>query len=251
MKEADYIAAEDTRRTRKLLTHYGISTAIMSFHQHSTGEQLDRLLALLIEGKNIALVSDAGTPGISDPGQALVAACVAQEIPVDPLPGPCAAVAALSASGYPLASFTYHGFLPRKGLDAAVAALADCPHPVVVYESPRRVRKLLEHVAAHMPQREVLLARELTKVHQELLRGTAAQLLQELGSHQERGEFTVVLGPWTPAPKQWSEGQLIAKVEDYLAQSLSTRDAIAQVSAETGYPRRQLYNLVNKKKQDT
>jgi 16S rRNA (cytidine1402-2'-O)-methyltransferase len=247
----DYIAAEDTRRTRKLLTHYGISTATISFHQHSAGVQLDRLLTLLQGGKNVALVSDAGTPGISDPGQALVAACIAENIPVDPLPGPCAAVTALSASGYPLASFTFHGFLPRKGLDAAVAALANCSHPVVVYESPRRVRMLLEHVAAHMPQREVLLARELTKFHQQLLRGTAVQLLQELTPDLERGEFTVVLGPWTPAPKEWSEDQLLAKVEDYLAQSISTRDAVALVSAETGCSRRHLYILVNKKKQDT
>lgn len=248
LEDADIIAAEDTRRTRKLLTHFDITTPIVSFHQHSTPGQLDRLIAVLLEGKEIALVSDAGTPGISDPGQALVAACVAQGVEVDPLPGPCAAVTALSASGYPLASFTYHGFLPRKGLDSAVAALADYRHPVVLYESPRRVAKLLESIAMHMPQREILLARELTKVHQQLLRGNASQLLSQLSSELQRGEFTVVLGPMQPTPQQWTEIQLLAMVREYISQSFTTRDAVAQVSAETGYPRRDLYNLVNKKK---
>ncbi len=251
LKEAGLIAAEDTRRTRKLLTHYDITTPIISFHQHSTPQQLERLITALLKGKDIALVSDAGTPGISDPGQALVAACVVQGIDVDPLPGPCAAVAALSASGFPLASFTYHGFLPRKGLDAAVEALTGYLHPVVLYESPRRVEKLLQSIAVHMPRREILLARELTKIHQQLLRGNASQLLSQLSPGIQRGEFTVVLGPMVLTSQQWSESQLLAKVREYTRQSFTTRDAVAQVSTETGFPRRELYSIVNKKKQDT
>lgn len=251
LKNVEIIAAEDTRHTRKLLTHFGITTSLTSFHQHSTPAQLDRLIVALLEGKDIALVSDAGTPGISDPGQALVAACVARGVEVNPLPGPCAAVTALSASGFPMASYTYHGFMPRKGLDSAVAALADYPHPVVLYESPRRVAKLLESIAVHMPQREILLARELTKIHQQLIRGNASQVLPQLSLELQRGEFTVVLGPWEPTPQQWSEDQLLAMVREYIGQSFTTRDAVAQVSAETGYHRRDLYNIVNKKKQDT
>ena len=111
LKEADYVAAEDTRRTRKLLSYYDIHTPVLSFHQHSSQNRVQKLVAMISAGKNMALVSDAGTPGISDPGQALVAACIAEGIEVDPLPGPCAAIVALSASGCPLASFTCQGFL--------------------------------------------------------------------------------------------------------------------------------------------
>lgn len=252
MAEVDVIAAEDTRRTRKLLAHYDISTPCVSFHQHSGQERLDRLIATARTGKTIALVSDAGTPGISDPGQGLVAACVDNGIDVVPLPGACAAVTALSASGYPLASFTYHGFLPRKGLDSAVAALASCEHPIVLYESPRRIVKLLESIERHMSKRELVLARELTKFYQQILRGKPAELLALVRAEDlERGEFTLVLGPWKPASKQWMTAEILARVQEYTSQSFSTRDAVAQVSAETGYPRRELYNLVNKIEKDT
>lgn len=251
LREADLIAAEDTRRTRKLLGYYEIHTPVISYHQHSSPQQRDRLVEMVLAGKNLALVSDAGTPGISDPGQELVASCLAQGIEVDPLPGPCAAITAVSASGFPLASFTYHGFLPRKGLEKVVASLTRIEHPVVLYESPRRILRLLESLNSYMPERELLLARELTKVHQQMLRGKPAELLEQISAENlERGEFTIVLGPWQQPALQPDGERLLATVEDYIAQGLSTRDAVTRISIETGLPRKQVYNAVNKKKQD-
>lgn len=252
LKESDLIAAEDTRHTRKLMSHYDIHTPIVSYHQHSAQAQVDRLADMIADGKTIALVSDAGTPGISDPGQVLVTACVERGLEIDPLPGPCAAVAALSACGFPLASFTFLGFLPRKGLDKALAALTKLEHPVVLYESPRRIVKLLESINRFMPERQVLLARELTKVHQQLLRGKSAALINQIHTENlERGEFTVVLGPSSPNASRPETEDLHVVAEKYLEQGMSTKDAAAKISSETGLPRREIYNLMHKKKQDT
>ena len=248
LKEADLIAAEDTRHTRKLLAHYEIRTPVTSFHQHSSPKQTEKLVSAMLAGKNIALISDAGTPAISDPGQVLIKACIDQGIEVDPLPGPCAAVTALSASGFPLASFTFKGFLPRKGLDNAVAALAAVQHPVVLYESPRRIVALLGAFGKHMPDREIMLARELTKVHQQLLRGRAEDLLAQVEAENlERGEYTVVLGPgqerFTPA-----ERDVLTLAQQFLGEGMSVRDAADKISGETGVPRREIYQLLIQKK---
>jgi 16S rRNA (cytidine1402-2'-O)-methyltransferase len=205
-----------------------------------------------MSGKTVALVSDAGTPGISDPGQQLIAACIANDIEVDPLPGPCAAIAALSGSGFPMAAFTYQGFLARKGLDRAVSGLASIDHPVVLYESPRRIVKLLEALAQHMPGRDILLVRELTKLHQQLLRGKAATLLDQVKSDNlERGEFTLVLGPWQREVSLPGIEDMQIMVEAHMADGMSARDAISKVSAETRANKRELYKVTNKKKQDT
>lgn len=248
LKEADMVAAEDTRRTRKLLAHYDIHTPVTSFHQHSSPGQAEKLVSAILEGKNIALISDAGTPAISDPGQDLVKACIDQGIEVDPLPGPCAAITALSASGFPLAAFTFKGFLPRKGIDKAVAALAAIQHPVVLYESPRRIVTLLAALGKHMPDREIMLARELTKVHQQLLRGRAGDLLATVrAGNLERGEYTVVLGPGqekaAPAARD-----VLTLAEKYLGEGMSVRDAADKISGETGASRREVYTLLIKKK---
>ncbi|MDD2281765.1 MAG: 16S rRNA (cytidine(1402)-2'-O)-methyltransferase [Eubacteriales bacterium] len=248
LREADLIAAEDTRHSKKLLAHYDIHTPITSFHQHSSQRQTEKLVAAMLSGKSVALISDAGTPAISDPGQILVKACIDQGIEVDPLPGPCAAIVALSASGFPLASFTFRGFLPRKGMDKAVAGLAEIEHPVVLYESPRRIVPLLFSLNQHMPERDLLLARELTKLHQQLLRGKAAQLLDQVRAEElERGEYTVVLGPGQGNHPQ-PDVDLVALAAKYLGQNMSTRDAADRISYETGVSRREVYKLLNKKK---
>lgn len=248
LKEADLIAAEDTRQTRKLLAHFGIHTPVTSYHQHSSPGQTEKLLAAMLAGQNLALISDAGTPAISDPGQIIVKACIDQGIEVDPLPGPCAAITALSASGFPLASFTFMGFLPRKGIDKAVAALAEIEHPVVLYESPRRIVSLLSSLNQHMPDRDLLLARELTKLHQQLLRGKPAQLMAQVQAEElERGEYTVVLGPsqGNPPPQ---DADLLTLANKYLGLNMSTRDAADRISSETGMPRREVYKFLHKKK---
>lgn len=253
LQEADLIAAEDTRHSKKLMNHYNIQTQVISYHQHSSQNQLDRLVGQILEGKTVALISDAGTPGISDPGQALISECIAREIEVDPLPGPCAAVTAISASGFPLASFTFIGFLPRTGLAKAVLALTKIEHPVILYESPRRIGKLLELLSVHMPEREVLLARELSKYYQQLIRGGPELVLEKIRAEElERGEFTVVLGPWKQtAPKQETV-DVYSLAEQYISSGMSVKDAAAKVSLETEIPRREVYNLiVRKKKKDT
>lgn len=253
LQEADLIAAEDTRHSKKLMNHYNIQTPVVSYHQHSSQYQLDRLVRIILEGKTVALISDAGTPGISDPGQALISECIAQEIEVDPLPGPCAAVTAISASGFPLAAFTFLGFLPRNGLSKAVLGLAKIEHPVILYESPRRIGKLLELLMAHMPEREVLLARELSKFYQQLIRGGPESVLEKIRAEElERGEFTVVLGPWRQtAPKQ-GLADVYSLAEKYINSGMSVKDAAAKISLETESPRREVYNLiVRKKKKDT
>lgn len=248
LKEVDVVAAEDTRRTGVLLAHYGIKTQLLSFHQHSGPGRLQRLVAAMLAGKTVALVSDAGTPGISDPGQALVKAAIELDIEVDPLPGPCAAITALSASGFPLAAFTFYGFLPKKGLANAVRSLKQVLHPVVLYESPRRIGTLLSLIEAQMPERELFLARELTKYHQQLLRGRPAVLLNKIVTEElAKGEYTVVLGPSQAEPPQLNEDlPLLAK--KHLEAGLSPRDAAREISAETGIPRQDIYRFLHKKK---
>lgn len=247
LREVDFIGAEDTRQTRKLLSHYNIQTPMVSYHQHSGPGQTEKLIEALLSGKNIALISDAGTPTISDPGLVLVQACLSHEIEIDSLPGPCAAITALAASGFPLASFTYKGFLPRKKLEKEVMALAAQGDPIVLYESPRRIAALLTLLQRHMPDRDVVLAREISKLHQQYLRGKPFQLKEQVETENlARGEYTVVLGPYAVAPIQAENVE--ALVDKYLTADISTKDAAARLKEETGLPRREAYRLLHKKK---
>lgn len=246
--QVDLIAAEDTRRSSKLLKHYGIDTPLVSFHQHSSMGKINMLVAAMMEGKNLALLSDAGTPGISDPGQALVQASLAEGIEVDPMPGPCAAITALSASGFPLAAFTFYGFLPKKGLSKTVASFNKIRHPIVLYESPRRISSLLSLLDLHMPEREIFLARELTKIHQQLMRGKPGIILAQIKEQGlERGEFTVVLGPGRNSVTPLLE-QLPMLAERGIEEGMTARDLATKISLETGITRREVYSFINNKK---
>ena len=195
LREVDVIAAEDTRHTRKLLAHLDIHTPLTSFHAHSGTARLERILRSLEEGKSVALVTDAGTPGIADPGQPLIAAAVEKEIPVIPLPGPTAAAAAVSVAGFPGSMFCFLGFLPgrssrRKRL---LQSVADLPFTLVIYASLYRLMEDLELCHACLGNREVVVARELTKIHEEVLRGTIEEMLAYFEKEQPRGEFTLVV----------------------------------------------------------
>lgn len=192
----DVIAAEDTRHTRKLLTHYGITRPLLSYHDHNEGAQAPRLLALLQAGKSIALVTDAGTPGIADPAYHLLQTLLPHAIPIVPIPGPNAALAALTISGLPMERFVFEGFLPvksgrrRQRLDE----LATEPRTVVLYESPHRLLRLLQELVTHCgPERRLVIARELTKRFEEVVRGTTSTLLTTFQARPIRGEFTLVL----------------------------------------------------------
>jgi 16S rRNA (cytidine1402-2'-O)-methyltransferase len=195
LREANLIAAEDTRRTAKLLSHYGIHTPTLSFHAHNSRARLPQLMARLRGGENIALVTDAGTPGVSDPGVELVSACRREGLVVDPIPGASAALVAAVGSGFPLNSVTFLGFPPikAKARKAWLDALASMPGTVVFFEAPHRIAFMLADLRTKLVKRQICVARELTKTHQEFVTGPADSDL--FMSIARKGEFVVVIGP--------------------------------------------------------
>ena len=236
------IAAEDTRHSRPLLTHYGIRTPLLALHEHNEAAQTTRLIERLQQGEDIALISDAGTPAISDPGQRLVAAAHAAGVEVVPMPGPCAAVAALSASGLPSARFAFEGFLPARAAarQAALAALLQEPRTLIFYEAPHRLLALLDDVAAVFGERPAALAKELTKVHEAVINGTAvrlkAWLLAEPG--RERGEFVLIL---QGAPQQAQANDDIDRLLMRLLAVLPLKQAVTAAVAVSEAPRNRVY----------
>jgi 16S rRNA (cytidine1402-2'-O)-methyltransferase len=197
LRECDVVAAEDTRHTGRLLQHFGISKPLISYFQFNEAKRSEEILKRLGRGETIALVSDAGSPGISDPGERVVQAALAGGYRVEPVPGPCALVAALTASGLPAAEFHFIGFLPHKSGQRRrrLEELARLPGTLVLYESPFRVEKLLGELHEVMPQREVVLARELTKKFEERLRGNPAELIEIAHARALKGEFVVLVAP--------------------------------------------------------
>src|SRR5688572_29164349 len=195
LREADVIAAEDTRRTAKLLAHYAITTSTVSFHQHNTRTRVPQLLARLNRGEAVALVSDAGTPGISDPGVKLIQACWTMGIPVDPIPGASAPLAAAVASGFPLEPLTIFGFVPARAKDrrAWLARLQGLDETLTFFETPHRIAQTLAEVPRYFGGRPIMVARELTKRHQELIKFDDAAIIGRMP--EPKGEFTLVIGP--------------------------------------------------------
>ena len=197
LKECDLVAAEDTRRTGLLLKHFGISKPLLSYFQFNEARRSEEIIERLRRGEKVALVTDAGSPGISDPGERVVKAAIAAGFRVEPVPGPSALVAALTASGLPTGEFHFVGFLPHKSGQRRkkLEALKQTCGSLVLYESPYRIEKLLGELAEMFPERQVVLARELTKKFEEFLRGTPAELLALTRQRSLRGEFVVVVGP--------------------------------------------------------
>src|SRR2546428_234915 len=195
LAEADLIAAEDTRRTGRLLETIGVRARLVSFFEGNEEQRLPRLIDSLNEGSNVALVTDAGMPGISDPGFRLVAECVEAGIPIDVVPGPSAAIAALVISGLPTDRFVFEGFIPRSGRSRRerLAALATEPRTVVLFESPLRLRATLAELLAAAGDRRAVIARELTKLHQEVIRGRLSELLEKVRDRALKGEVVLVL----------------------------------------------------------
>ena len=196
LKECDVVAAEDTRRTGQLLKHFGISRPLLSYFQFNEARRSEEILERLRRGEKVALVTDAGSPGISDPGERVVKAALAAGFRVEPVPGPCALVAALTASGLPADEFHFIGFLPHKSGQRRkqLEALKNFAGTLVLYESPYRVEKLLADLQEIFPGRPVVLARELTKRFEEFLRGTPAELLEAARKRALKGEFVVLVG---------------------------------------------------------
>ncbi len=247
LREVRLIAAEDTRTTRKLLAHYEISTPLTSYHEHNKLAKLDAIFAALDEG-DVALVSDAGTPGVSDPGYELVQAALARGITVVPLPGASAAIAALVASGLPTDRFLFVGFLPRKdkALRDALAELKNERATLIAYESPHRLADTLEAVREVLGDRPVAVARELTKLFEEVRRGPASEVLAHYRANPPKGEITLVIGGATDdaaAGQPWTADRVRAALSDRLAAGESRKDAARAVAEAAGWNRRDVYNL--------
>jgi 16S rRNA (cytidine1402-2'-O)-methyltransferase len=203
LKECDLIAAEDTRHTARLLQHYGISKPLLSYFKFNESRRSEEILQRLSQGEKVALVTDAGTPGISDPGERVVRAVLAAGLRVEAVPGPCALVAALTASGLSTDEFHFLGFLPHKSGQRLrqLQHLKSVAGTLVFYESPYRIEKLLAELAEVFPERPVVLARELTKKFEEFLRGTPGELLARVRERHVKGEFVVAVGPLSrPTP---------------------------------------------------
>ena len=252
LRTVDVIAAEDTRHTLKLLSAHGIEgKRLVSLHAHSTERHVGKLVERLVAGESVAFVSDAGTPGVSDPGAELVRAAVAAGVRVVPVPGPSAALAALAASGLESdAGFRFVGFVPRDGTARAraLAKIAETPEPVILYEAPDRAQKTLRDLCDLMPTRSVCVARELTKVHEELARGTLADLAWE--RDEWRGEITIVLGEWEPAAREASidEAAIDERIDAELAAGSHAKTTAERVAAWSGRPKREIYERVIRSK---
>ena len=196
-RSCDLVLCEDTRETRKILSHFGIETKVASLHEHSSDAALTRVVEELTAGKNIAYATDAGTPAISDPGGKLVELVHRAGVHVSPIPGPSSVMAALSVAGFPANEFQFLGYFPRKkGRQTLLSKLSDMKITTVFFESPFRVKKLLEDLAAVLPEtREILVAREMTKKFEEVLRGPAQKVNEAFAEREAKGEFVIVIGP--------------------------------------------------------
>ena len=247
LKEVDLVAAEDTRRTRKLLVHYGIGTPLTSYYDQIERRKAPQLVATLLAGQTLALVSDAGTPGIADPGYHLVRAAIVAGIRVEAVPGPSAIAAALSVAGLPTDRFVFEGFVPSKAVarQTFFAKLADEARTIVVYEAARRLMGMLLIVREVLGDREVAVVRELTKVFEEVRRGPVSRVLEGLAAHPEalRGEVTVVIAGAPPATSSVTAAEVEATVTRLRAAGQSMADIARQVARETGLPRRAVYEI--------
>lgn len=260
LKEVDLIAAEDTRHTRKLLHHYDIHTPLTSYYEHNAREKGPFLLEQLRQGKSIALVSDAGTPGISDPGTLLIQAAVAAGIPVVPVPGVTAFVTALCVSGLPTDKFVFEGFLPRRDRERKkrLEDLRGEERTIIFYEAPHRLPATLKAIAEVMPRRRLVVARELTKQYEEIVRGTPAELRAHFEAHPPRGEFTLLLEG--RPPEEAGDEPAVEEIPDPAAlmaaleeQGFDWQDAIKEAARRLGVPKREVYRAVkiDKKNQGT
>lgn len=254
LREASVVAAEDTRRTAGLLRHFGLSTPLTSLHEHNEHRKHRALLERLAAGETVALVSDAGTPLISDPGAELVRAARAAGHRVEAVPGPSAVLAALTASGLPCDTFAFLGFAPARQAERVqwLRRAASEPHTVVFFEAPHRVRDTLTAIAEIFGERQISLGRELTKVHEEILTGTAAEVLGSLV--EDRGECTIVIAPAAetseakPPPvsddEAWSSFRRLTEAEGF-----ARRDAVNALARRFGRPAREIYAAIERGKQ--
>jgi 16S rRNA (cytidine1402-2'-O)-methyltransferase len=242
LKEVSLIAAEDTRKAQVLLTHYDIKTPVTSFFEANEYRKTPVILNALEQG-DVALISEAGMPGISDPGYPLITAAIEQGISIVPVPGPSAHTAALVVSGLPMDRFLFVGFLPRKHAEPALEDLATFTSTMVFYEAPHRLRATLEAMHAILGNRRLSLCRELTKLHEEIWRGDLAQALVRLDTHPPRGEYTLVVAGASEEDLKWSEPRVRQALLDHMTRGLSRSSAAREVASLSGWSRRRIYDL--------
>ena len=247
MAQADFLAAEDTRVTVKLLNHLGLKKPMVSYHRHNCSTAGPAIVDRLLAGESCALVTDAGTPAISDPGEDLVALCAQHDIPVEAVPGPCALICALSVSGLPTARFTFEGFLPqnKKNRRSHLDSLKGEQRTMVFYEAPHKLEDTLEDfVAVFGAERRIALCRELTKLHEEVVRTTVGQALADCATRPPRGEYVLVVEGAPEAPAQEADPQAaLERVAQLRGEGLSLKEACAKAGEEFGIKKRQLYDM--------
>ena len=253
LREADVIAAEDTRRTGHLLQHHGISSPMVSFHEHNARTRTAQLIARLEAGQGVAVVTDAGTPGVSDPGLEIVMKAIERGIRVEPIPGASAPLAALVASGFPVLPFTMFGFAPNRANARSkwLEGVAQTPHTFSFFEVPHRIRQTLTQAGSLFGIRPIVAARELTKVHQEFVRGTAAELSEHI--KEPRGEYTIIVGPVVNTFKENtipdSDAMIAGDFWRLTESGLGSRRAIVkEIARKSGRTSKEIYSAIERAK---
>lgn len=246
LADADFIAAEDTRVALRLLNHLELKKPLVSYYEHNKEGSGPKIVARILTGQRCALVSDAGSPAISDPGEDLVRLCAEAGIPVTAIPGPCAAITALSISGLPTGRFCFEGFLStnKKSRQAHLDSLRSETRTMIFYEAPHKLTATLANLSAVFgAERRISLCRELTKLHEEVLRTTLGEAAAYYAEHAPRGEFVLIVEGAAPlAPEAVSEADALEAVRALIGQGLSRKDAVRRVSEQTGIPKNELYN---------
>jgi len=250
LKAVDLIACEDTRHTRKLLNAYEISAKLISYHEHNEVERAEELSKHLLDGKSIAVVSDAGTPGINDPGFRLVQKCVEADIHVVPIPGAVAFVNAAIASGLPTDSIFFGGFLPSKTGERKkrIRELADVPATLVFYETPHRIAAAIREALDVLGERQAALARELTKIHEEFVRGTLSELVDKYNNELPRGEYVLVIARGTNASTPVASVLISSRVAELEAEGFDQKSALKQAAKERGISKSEAYRILQSEK---
>lgn len=249
----DFIAAEDTRVTVKLLNHLELKKPMVTYHRHNCAAAGPAILRRLEEGESCALVTDAGTPAISDPGEDLVALCAAQGVAVESIPGPCALTVALSVSGLPTGRFTFEGFLPlnKKNRKTQLDSLKAEERTMIFYEAPHKLRTTLEDLADTFgPERSIAVCRELTKLHEEILRLTVGEAVERYSIQEPRGEFVLVVAGRPPQKEEGDEDAALARAEQLRQEGLPLKQAAAQAAEEFGIKKRWIYNQITGKENE-
>ena len=251
--EVDLIAAEDTRNSIKLLNHFDIETPMTSYHEHNRKSKGEVLVQRLLEGKDIALITDAGTPGISDPGEELVKMCYEAGIEVTSLPGAAAAITALTISGLPTRRFAFEAFLPsdKKERRATLTELATETRTIVLYEAPHRLTKTLDELLTSLGDRQTSVCRELTKIHETVVRLPLSQMLEYYQNHAVKGECVIVVEGRSREEmsleerQEWLQISVEEHLQNYLEKGIDKKEAMKMVAKDRGVSKREIYNQVN------